>query len=358
MKRSMKFTRIGVLFALLLSLIPAGIAYADSSTQTTLNTSAVVDGSGDPPTVDFKWELPDTDPSTCATIEYGNDADPSTNSGVQVVPNLEDLPCVEHIAYWWVASDPYGIDNIIQAYVRVYHPDGSLKYQLHATTDGGQNSPIAPVPCADLGDANDPATPLGAAVLTGQLTSAQVQLIVDNCNKNVSLVFMVSGEISKEQPCGDYTVIASVSDKNGVIGSLTNTMTVECVVGLWTDFSKVDFGSISPNTGKWVRGDTTFDDPVDSGLPSVKNVGNTNMYLELKYGEMKGADQQKTIDSFDAQLNSQKFDPMDAGTTYCFYDQPLGSNVVGQIDFSIHPGSIPADTYSGKLWLTGVTACP
>lgn len=360
MKRSMRFVRIGVLITLLLSLVPAGIAYADA-TSTTVDTSAVVTGSGSPPTVDYKWELPNVNQSaTCATdpFQYGNDADPSTNTGVQVVPNLEDLPCLEQISYWWVASDPNGISDIIQAYVRVFHPDGSLKYQLHATTDGTQNAPVAPVACADLGSPTDPTTPIGAAVLTGQLSSADAQLILDNCSKNVSLVFRVQGELSKEQPCGDYTVTASVSDQAGNVGELTNTMTVLCVVGLWTDFTNVDFGQIVPNTAKWVRGDTTFDDPADSGMPSIKNVGNTNMFLEMNYSEMVGASQGKTITSFDGQLNTQEVNPMAAGSTYCFNLQPIGSNVVGQLDLSIHPGSVPADSYTGSLTLTGVLSCP
>jgi hypothetical protein len=335
--------RLTALLVLIASLLPAGIAYAQDDT---VDTSATVNPAGTPPVVHYKFEVPDAD-SAAAGFQYDSDDGTLYQPGAQIAPNLEDLPEEQRIAYWWVAEDPNGIGDIIDAFVRVFHPDGSLKYQVH--------DPDGPNPCADLGAWNQPGTPLYAAYRSGQLTQAQAELIVENCNKNVWRPFFVEERISKHQPCGNYRVVASVVDQAGNPGSLENTMEILCTVGLETDFDAVNFGEILPNTDKWVRGDMTS---AAGTLPSVKNTGNSNLFLQLEYSQMLGTNFQKVINLFDAKLNAQTIDPMNAGTRYCFNLEPLGSNEVGQLDLSIHPGSIPADTYTGTLRLWGLAGCP
>lgn len=337
--------RILVLFAtlgLLLGLFPAVAFAADPVVPTTATVNPT--GAGSAPTVVAKWELPDAD-SALAGIQYLSDDAADFVPGPQIAPNLENLPDVQQIAYWWVATDPNGIADIIFAFVRVWHPDGTLKYQLHAA---GRS------PCSALGTWNTPGTPLGAAYKSGQMGSAQADLIVENCTKNVWVPFMAVGELNKHQPAGEYSVMASVSDQAGNVGSLSNAMTVLAVVGLAIDFTAVNFGQILPNTTNWVRGDVNFG---TANMPSVKNTGNTNMYLGLKFSVMTGVNYGKTIERFDAQLNAQAIDPILAGDVNCFDQEPLGSNVVKQLDLSIHPGSIPADVYNGTLELSGGLNC-
>jgi hypothetical protein len=354
----MRSKRLGfaMIFALVMSLVPFA-AFAQNDQQ--VPTSAQINPAGSPPVVSNKWELPDMQ-SGVAGIQYGTVANPHQHDddmnqvGIQFAPNLEDLPEARQVEYWWIVSDPNGIGDIKDAFVRVFHPDGSLKYQLHGTADYGQPTaanPLTPVACTALGSATSGM--LEAAVHTGQMTAADVPTILDNCNKHVSLIFHAVGEMSKHQPAGTYTVIASGSDGNGNVGSLTNTFEVLPVIGLEADFSAVDFGDILPNTAKWVRGDLTW-----GGLPSVKNTGNVNMFLGVQFSKMTGAQYQKVIDVFDAQLNAQTYDPLAAGTLACFNNEPLGSNEIGQLDLSIHPGAIPADAYTGTLRLVGQTSCP
>lgn len=339
MKRSKKISSVAVLLAIVLSLLPAGVAFADD-----VPTEAQINPAGSPPIVSYKFEVPDADSST-AGVQYDSDDGALGQPGAQIAPNLEDLPEVQQIAYWWFGTDNNGIGDIIDAFIRVYHPDGSLKYQRHA--NGRQ-------PCSALGSATTPNTPLYAAVRSGQLTVAQTQDILENCGKNVLLPFMWVDEISKHQPAGDYTVYASLVDQAGNVTHLQNTMQILPVIGLEIDFASVNFGEILPNTNKWVRGDMVFG---AGTLPSVKNTGNTNMYLSLRYDRMLGDALKKVIDVFDAKLNAQTYDPIPAGTTVCFNDEPLGSNEVGQLDLSIHPGSVPADTYRGRLYLSGSMGC-
>lgn len=351
MKRSLRILNFLIVLALALSLFPL-TALADD-----VPTNAVINPAGSAPATELKWELPDMQ-SDVAGIQFGTAANPHQHdddmslTGMQVYPNLEDEPVVRQIDYWWVVSDPNGIGDIIDAFIRVYHPDGGLKYQLHGTLQ----------PCAALGTGTTVGTTLEAAVHTGQLSAANAALALENCGKQIWRVYRVQGELSKHQPAGTYTVVASAVDQAGNTGSLTNTFTVLPIIGLRQDFSAVDFGQILPNTSKWVRGDFVF----GGALPTVENVGNVLMYLNVSFTPMVGAQYQKVINSFDAMLDAtnnavvdgQAFDPVPANTAICFNNQPLGSNVLGQIDFSIHPGSIPGDTYTGHVNIWGTQSCP
>jgi hypothetical protein len=350
-KRSLRILNILIVLALALSLFPL-TALADD-----VPTNAVINPAGTPPAVEWKWELPDMQ-SGVAGIQYGTVAnahqhdDDMATPLMQVFPNLDDLPEARLIDYWWVVSDPNGIGDIIDAFIRVYHPAGDLKYQLHGTLQ----------PCAALGTATTTGSTLEAAVHTGQLTAAQAALIVENCGKQIWRVYRVTGELSKHQPAGPYTVDASAVDQAGNTGSLSNQFTVLPIIGLRQDFTAIDFGQILPNTTKWVRGDFAF----GGALPTVMNVGNVLMYINVQFTPMLGVNFQKVINVFDVMLDStdnavvdgQTYDPVNAGAVVCFDQEALGSNVEGQIDFSIHPGSIPGDTYLGRVNIWGTMSCP
>jgi hypothetical protein len=345
--RSKRLFGLAVTTALILALFPAGLSFAQvPGDAETVDTNAVVNPSGSPPNVRYKFELPDMQ-SGVAGIQYGTVANPHQHDddmnvpGMDVAPNLEDLPEKRLIEYWWVAEDPNGIGDLNDAFIRVWHPDGSLKYQLHGVL----------VPCTSL------AAALEAAVHTGQITQADADLIVEECGKNVLRVYRVVGDLSKHQPCGLYTVEAQAVDGAGNTDPTpaVNNFNVLCVIGFEKDFDPaVDFGEILPNTVKWVRGDKDMNTPL---RPSVKNTGNTAMYLWLHFGAMIGQNFQKVINQFDAQLNSQAIDPIFASENHCFDLEPFGSNEIKQLDLSIHPGSIPADTYAGWLDVWGRTSC-
>ncbi len=331
-------------------------------------TSAEVKAGSTPPVIEWKWELPDMN-SSVPGIQYGTATDihqhdddmnlspinpPAAHNMMQVAPNLEDQPEVRKVEYWVAVQDIGGISDITDTFVKVYHPDGSLKYQLHGTGNfqaPTATNPLTPVACSALGDATTSGTVLEAAVHSGQMTTAEAFTIVDQCNKHQKLVFRMVGEISKHQPSGEYKVEATGVDQAGSTGSMTNWFDVLSVIGLRLDFSSVNFGQILPNTPKWVPGDLNFNPPIDT-KPTVKNVGNDPMKLSLLFTNMTGNNFGKLITEFDAQLDSEQIPVIPAGTTVTF-NHTLGSNVLGQLDLSIHPGSIPADVYAGTLTLTG-----
>jgi hypothetical protein len=355
---------LGVLVMIMGLVTPLSPVRADD-----VPTTAVVTPGSTPPVIEWAWALPDMN-STIAGIQYGTGADahqhdddmnlspinpPSTNHMFQVTPNLEDEPEKRLIEYWVAVQDIAGIDDIIDAFIKVLHPDGSLKYQLHGTANFGPPTaanPLVPVACTALGNETAVGTPIEAAVHTGQMTSQEAFTIVDQCLKHQKLIFRMVGEISKHQPAGEYNVQNYGVDKAGSTGNLSYAFDVLPVVGLRIDFNKVDFGTIIPNTAKWIPGDLNFSPPNDT-KPTVKNVGNVPMTLSLLFSKMIGQNQQKEIIEFDAQLDAEQIPVINAGIPVTF-THTLGSNVLGQLDLSIHPGSIPADNYLGLLTLIGI----
>ncbi len=71
-----------------------------------------------------------------------------------------------------------------------------------------------------------------------------------------------------------------------------------------TDFSSVDYGSVKLNTHKRISGDKTFD--TGDGLPTVRNTGNTRLYMGVEQDDMG-------LGTTDGQWNVQ-------------YDARVGSN--------------------------------
>ncbi|NNF68601.1 MAG: hypothetical protein HKN01_02430, partial [Acidimicrobiia bacterium] len=186
-----------------------GFQLFDSATQMTdviETTASIGGGSGVAPRIFCKWELPDMVPGTPNTPfqEYSDDPTPSPVAvhlagldqlnpwddddlvpdpfepcsltaadgfpeyadgaigSIQVRANAEDLP-EERVIELWAAVGPLSVDDV---YWKVFHPDGSIKVQVHGT----------PVEClSELGaTAGDsllaPGSMFWAANGTGQLS--------------------------------------------------------------------------------------------------------------------------------------------------------------------------------------------
>lgn len=345
-----------LLVVLLITSLSSGLVYAQVPPDANeAQTSAVVDGTGTPPVINAMWMLPDMQ-SNVAGIQYGTVGNPHqhdddmTTAGIQVAPNLGDWPEKRKLEFWVAAEDPNGIGDIIDVFLKVFHPNGSEKYQLH----------LEKVACSALGNATTVGTPLEAAVHTQQISTATANEILDLCNKNAKAVYRVVGDISKDQPHGQYWWTTWAVDQNGGTGQATAYFDVLPLLGLAIDFGQVNFGNIKPNTKKWVPGDEVWN---TAGRPTVMSIGNVWLNLNVHFTNMVGATYQKIINSFDVKLGTtggfqapQVVDPIVASTNYLLGNYILLPNCATQIDFSILPGSIPADTYSGEVHLWGTAS--
>ncbi len=362
---------IGVaVLAVIIGLLPRVTARADPSVP----THAVVDPSTVPPRIECKWELPDVDSATPG-IQYGLDDDPTLTPGypcalptsggpptmpdqvhhmIQVRPNLEDLPEQRRIQLWMAVDHPLGISAITDVFWQVYHPDGTLKLQVHGT----QVPPSSPA-CSAWGPMFD------AAIRNGELTSAAVNDVnygmVAKCLQDEKAFYYAEFPLSKEQMCGEYKIVATAVGVGGTTTSLTNYIDVLCVFAIDIDFNRVDWGNIFPGLTKWVSGDLIWDVPPDN-RPTVKNIGNDGMAVKIQFSVMTGTNFGKVIEQFDGKFGRSpstlaSIDPLPANTWGDFgtgTNQVLCANEIGKLDLSIHPPSVlPGDTYTGRFAIAG-----
>jgi hypothetical protein len=366
---------MGALSIALLALgaMPRDAAVADETVPTGAN---IVTGSM-PPTIECKWELPDTDRDASNGVQYGNDDAPSTqptpafpcdlSAGgagkpamadgathmIQVRPNAEDLPTERLIELWAAVDHDAGISNISDVYWKIFHPDGSFKTQVHGVR----------VAC------EGPAGMFAAANVTGQLTSRAINDvnngIIALCQQGVKAIYRADFEVSKHQPSGAYKIeLHAVSV--GAEAVLTNYLDIVPFFNLVTDFTGVDFGKVVAGQSKSLAGDL---DMTTATRPTVKNTGNSGMGLGVRFSTMlqcvkdtsgvcvpvPGA---KIIDQFDAAFGRtpatiQAIDPIAAGARADFDSsrhRVLCPNRIGKLDFSVHPPStLPASDYAGSV---------
>ena len=103
--------------------------------------------------------------------------------------------------------------------------------------------------------------------------------------KETAAVYCGEKQISYEDPSGIYEVWAVAQDKNGLQDTLVNQFEYLETTAFETDFSQVAYGNVKLNTHKIINGDLTWD-AMDTGLASVRNVGNTRLQMAVVQDDM------------------------------------------------------------------------
>jgi hypothetical protein len=383
---------LGALLATFLVLQSAPTA--DAQTPTTKHkTSAEVSGDGVAPIIECKWELPDmesgdgaNDPYPDVTFEYVRDAVhehddsplgptplhpcslPATGTPrmvngatgmMTITANPGDLPEERRFQLWMAVDHPNGISAIDDVYWDVFHPDGSPKTQVH-----GIKVPTAE--CGSLGLSTTPGSMFEAAHHTGQISAAAIddpnRGIVTMCHEQVKAIYYAEWTISKEQPCGQYRVVAHAISEGVQAPTITNWFNVVCFISGEVDFEELDWGSIEPGRTDRIAGNLLWEPP-DSIAPTVRNVGNIGLEPAVRFDRMCSTTLPipKCIDQFDVSFGRspatlQHIDPLFAGETVNFdnnRNRVLCADELGKIDFSIHPPStLPGDVYQGGVEIT------
>lgn len=385
--------RLAVAVAVILATALIVQGAASVKADDTLPTKAKVSADGVAPVIECKWELPDMapldgaqDPFPDATFEYSangvshahddNDRPPTpiypchlpegtgspTTSDIvgfnqiDIMANPGDLPELRRFQVWMAVDHPNGISNISDVYWDVFHPDGSLKTQVHGIK-------INQADCGKLGSSVASGTVLEAAFHTGQIQAAAIDDVnrgmVSLCHEGVKAIYYSEWTISKEQPCGDYKVVANAVSNGTLAKPITNFFHVICFIHGEVDFKGLDWGSITPGLTKVLPGNLIWDDPADNA-PTVRNIGNIGMQPAVRFGKVCSTTLpgEKCIDQFDVSFGRtpatlEHIDPIFAGNLAEFGDaraQVLCADELGKMDFSIHPPStLPSDAYSGKV---------
>ena len=332
---------LAIILAVMLSLaVPMTVLAA------TIDTEAVVGGSGSAPYVCAKFETPDHSPADGTQIEP--------------VPGGKRL-----VKFYVVVGDPNGINDVAAVYIKVYHPNGTFKFQLDAIKPGWTVIPYSGMVDMDGDCSGDTAVPDALDLLDAEkritygfdpVRGAMMELDTLKYDLSNGKQFLVElrGEMDSHQPAGDYTVEAIVVDGGGKSSTLKNMFYYISIVALRCDFTRISWGNVNVCQWNVLYGD---EDLGTSTKPTVQNIGNDPSQIELHFTEMLGNNFGKTIEEFDASMLGGHIELV-ACTPKVIMDG-AGAPIMlppctpTQIDFSVHPPTgTPEDTYKGEMTIT------
>jgi hypothetical protein len=378
-----------------------------------IGTGGSYSGTGGPrPVIECSWALPDYDGNWDTGMQYGQDDDPTNgpiggppckfNDGlrpsqgpqgpvhIKVLPNIDDKPTLQWIELWSAVDTP---DNITDVSWRIFHPDGSLKVQVHGyrydTTQArcvgptGMFTAAGPLPTGTgqidaLAIANGPGT---------DPTNDDDDSIRELCQQRLKGLWYGAFGLSKHQPYGIYRVEAIATGNTGTT-TLNYNIQVLPVIYLATDFATVSFNGLVIGNNQ-IGGDTNW----GSLPPTVQSQGNEGITVEMQYDPLclspndlspANCHQSKRIDTFDGGFGTDqskvthvfpvRINPdwprtgadtdlpvPTTGWTSFLQGNPddryrtLCPNDLGKVDFSVHvPLGKATGTYVGKVRLRAV----
>jgi hypothetical protein len=291
---------------------------------------------------------------------------------IQVMPVAEDDPEERIIQNWAAVDHPAGAEAIDDVFWKIFHSDGSFKYQIHGHRVALEDIDL-------LGNEGEEGSMFWAGWLTGQLSASAISDadygIIDRVKQHQKTLWYADWLISKDQMCGEYRIEAHAI-ANGAETILTNYIDILCFYNLEIDFTSVNWGAIIPGTSKVVAGDTQFSPP-NSSAPTVKNTGNSGMQVGVLFSPLvqQGVEGPKQIVDFDAAFGKsasvlewigQTPPYIQAGEVAWFnnnsINQVLCNNEVGKLDLSVHPPpGLPNGQYLGNVTVLAALApgvCP
>jgi hypothetical protein len=311
-----------------------------------MDTEAVVGGSGNSPYVCAKFETPDHDEDMM---------------GTQIEPVAGGSRVVK---FYVVIGDSNGVDDLSAAYVKVYHPDGSFKYQLDAIRPDWTIIPYDGLIDMDGDCTGETPVPeaLDALELQGRITygydpvrgvDMTLDMVKYDLEHGKQLLVELVGEMHYHQPSGEYRVEAIAVDQGGKASTLENYFYYISIVALRCDFTRISWGNVNVCQWNVLYGDEDLDTPTK---PTIQNIGNDPAKIELHFTEMIGDNFGKKITEFDATMLGGHIElAACTPTVITDADEPveLPSCTPTQIDFSVHPPTgTPEDTYRGMMTIT------
>jgi hypothetical protein len=391
-----------LLTATVLVAIPA-IAQPDESGRLGVETEGFVEGGAAEAYIVCKWELPNHKPGGMVFGgDYGRyydgagypcywDGHPGYSEGHTVLaveapphdlydPEIPYLP----IELWSAVTHPAGLDAISDVYWKIFHPDGSFKWQDHGEAIDpnyadeelgaywdGENYQIAK---------DESSMWFAASYGTHQLEERAIEdgtsgLVALTLQRRVDL-YRGWFPLHKDQPCGHYAVENHVV-ANGVDTYITNYIYVHCFVDLQLDFDHINWGLLTPGNSKVLNGNLRWGDYGPDGAfgsynMTVGNGGSGEMQVGVAFAPLVQVDTPgpKLITEFDAAFgitpsDLQWIDPIYSGDepqvlgdiawfNHDYY-RTLCANETGKLDLSVHPpSSIPNGGYYGGLVVYGM----
>jgi hypothetical protein len=174
--------------------------------------------------------------------------------------------------------------------------------------------------------------------------------------KETAAVFCCDRELLYDDLSGGYKVLAFGQDIGGNSSNIfSGTFSYLELTAFETDFESLNYGNVGLNSRKTVEGDLIWQEPKAENQPTVRNVGNTRLQMEISQNDMGLG---KTEGIWNIRYGS-KVGVASPWKNYwpeekTLLDLILDLDKMDQIDFAIEVLKFPLDDtkdYSGKMTL-------
>lgn len=176
-------------------------------------------------------------------------------------------------------------------------------------------------------------------------------------------VYCADMELAYDDLAGDYKVLVSAKDKNGADSETANAQFSYLeLTAFETDFSGLDYGKARQGAMNSVDGDLVWQDPQGENNPTIRNVGNTRMKIEISQNDMglgktDGTWNIKYGTRFGANEKWQNYFPEEK----ILLEPVFSLSEAKPMDFAIKISHFPEDgtqNYLGKMTLNALKAEP
>jgi hypothetical protein len=369
MRKAKYWGSIFTLFTLIFAtgfIAPFQSLAADGSATTSMTRDT---GGGAAPIVKAKWEMN-------GPYNQLSGTDDSTNAGAQFeAPGAWDATMQYSICA--IVTDPDGASDIDGVYTDIYYPSDRAFHpedDSNPDQDGGgdiSNPDYGLSGCgAQRGDENR-LTRLsktdGLALFCntirnnnnnlpsffGDYDYDEICAADGELQKETAYVYCADKELIWEDPAGDYLVEILALDKAGVLSDVaSNHFRYVPLTSYEVDFNSVSYGNVKLNTHKRISGDKTFS--MNDGLPTVRNTGNTRLYMGVMQDDMGlGTTDSVYNVKYDARIGNNEADwknyyPM----VHKWLEDILDLSETEEVDFSILVTKFPN---SNTSWTGNMT---
>jgi hypothetical protein len=352
-----KLNMLATMALLVMTSMPAGAA--------TIQTGLTQDTTGGAtPIVKAKWEM------NIAKDILGKylGTDDASTTGAQFLPSgTKDTS--KRITLCSIVTDPDGLADIDNVYADVFYPDNIALGSSHVPLPNQSN-----LGCGALMQ-EDALTRLSKAdglalfctnirnnnnnlpIFASPYTYTEICKLDGELQKETAAVYCGEKDLSYEDPAGDYKVWAVAQDKVGLQSKLENFFTYLPLTAFEADFNSINYGNVRLNTHKIINGDLVWNSPVNSGLATVRNIGNTRVQIsvnqdDMGFGKTNGLWNVK----YDARVGSNAafavYDPL----VTTVLEDSLDLSELDEMDFSIDVAKFPpthTGPYVGTMTLSG-----
>jgi hypothetical protein len=368
MKKIKHWSTMITLISMVFSFGLIGPAYGSSDVTTSLSRDA--GGGGSAPIIKAKWEM-----NGPYSNLLGTDAD--TDAGAQFLPSMAWDTNIQY-SICAIATDPDGISDVDGVYVDIYYPESVAFHPEDSSNpdqiNGGTNN-IFDYGLSGCGEQREDESRLTKLSKDDGYNLFCNKIRNDNNNlpsfydqydyneicdadgelmKETAYVYCTDEQLIWEDPAGDYTVKVFALDKAGVFSNeFENNFEYLPVTSYEVDFASVDYGNVKLNTHKRISGDLNF--VVNDNRPTVRNTGNTRMYLGITQDDMGfGTTNDVYNVRYDARVGNNEADWKNFYPyAHKWLEDILDLSETEEVDFSILVTKFPNQnaTYSGGMTL-------